>query len=106
MGPAVEGLHSLEHLSLGFNALDGELTCMLLGSEERGLHELDLAHNRIEGTIPQCLLGAQGPQEIYLADNELSGSLPSIPEGSPLTALSVSDQANASACPMPMVHDS
>ena len=94
--PTIEKLYSLEHLSLGFNRLDGELTCGLLGPEKK-LHELDLAHNRVEGSIPQCLLGSPALQELYLANNELTGSLPSVTEGSRLTVLSILDQASSTA---------
>ena len=94
--PMIEKLYGLEHLSLGFNELDGELTCGLLGPEKK-LHELDLAHNRVEGSIPQCLLGSQALQELYLANNELTGSLPGVTEGSRLTVLSLFDQASTTA---------
>ena len=92
MAPALNNLASLEHLSLGFNQLDGELSCELLGPE-RKLHELDLAHNEIEGSIPECLLSSSALQELYLANNELSGSIPRMLEDVPLTTLSVADQA-------------
>ena len=93
MAPALESLGSLEHLSLGFNELEGELTCGLLGPEKK-LHELDLAHNEIEGSIPECLLSSSALQELYLANNALSGSLPRMLEDVPLTTLSVADQAS------------
>ena len=93
MAPALEGLTSLEHLSLGFNELGGELSCGLLGPEKK-LHELDLAHNEIEGSIPECLLSSSALQELYLANNALSGSLPTMFEDVPLTTLSVADQAS------------
>ena len=94
---ALGSLDSLEHLSLGFNQLDGELTCDLLGPAKK-LHELDLAHNKVEGAVPECLLGSSALQELYLADNELSGSLPSLTEDVPLTTLSVADQASSTGC--------
>ncbi len=93
VSPVLESLASLEHLSLGFNELEGELTCGLLGPEKK-LHELDLAHNEIEGSIPECLLSSSALQELYLANNALSGSLPRMLEDVPLTTLSVSDQAS------------
>ena len=91
---ALVDLRSLEHLSLGFNKLEGELSCSLLEPEKQ-LHELDLAHNEIEGSIPECLLSSNSLQELYLADNQLSGSLPRLSEDVPLTTLSVADQASA-----------
>ena len=94
--PVLGQLYDLEHLSLGFNKLDGELTCGVLGPDKK-LHELDLAHNRVEGSIPQCLLGSRVLQELYLANNELTGSLPGVTEGSRLTVLSVFDQAGTIA---------
>ena len=94
--PVLKQLYDLEHLSLGFNKLDGELTCELLGPDKK-LRELDLAHNRVEGSIPQCLLGSRALQELYLGNNELTGSLPAVTEGSRLTALSVFDQASTTA---------
>lgn len=103
MAPVLESLPDLEHLNLGFNELDGELSCALLGPQ-RKLHELDLAHNEIEGAIPECLLGSAALQELYLADNELSGSLPRIPEDIPLTIFSVSDQASPHVHDIPLYH--
>lgn len=96
MVPVLKQLYDLEHLSLGFNKLDGELTCGLLGPDKK-LHELDLAHNRVEGSIPQCLLGSRALQELYLANNELTGSLPGVTEGSRLTVLSLFDQVSTTA---------
>ena len=96
MVPVLKQLYDLEHLSLGFNKLDGELTCGVLGPDKK-LHELDLAHNRVEGSIPQCLLGSLALQELYLANNELTGSLPGVTEGSRLTVLSLFDQVSTTA---------
>ena len=96
MVPVINRLYGLEHLSLGFNKLDGELACGLLGPEKK-LHELDLAHNRVEGSIPQCLLGSRALQELYLANNELTGSLPGVTEGSRLSVLSLFDQVSTTA---------
>ncbi len=98
---ALVDLRSLEHLSLGFNKLEGELSCSLLEPEKQ-LHELDLAHNEIEGSILECLLSSNSLQELYLADNQLSGSLPRLSEDVPLTTLSVADQASAVSLPTPL----
>jgi len=98
---ALVDLSSLEHLSLGFNKLEGELSCSLLEPGKQ-LHELDLAHNEIEGSIPECLLSSNSIQELYLADNQLSSSLPRLSEDVPLTTLSVADQASAMSCHPPL----
>lgn len=46
MAPVVEVLPDLEHLNLGYNQLQGTLSCRLLLAD-RKLAELDLAENKV-----------------------------------------------------------
>jgi hypothetical protein len=47
---------------------------------------------QVTGSIPKCYVESSDLQELYLSDNQLSGSLPSIPRHSPLTVLAAANQ--------------
>ena len=49
-------LPDLERLSLGYNNISGELSCVAVASARTKLKALDAAENRLQGSIPACLL--------------------------------------------------
>ena len=97
MAPVVATLPNLERLLLGYNSVTGSLSCGVFPlPEDSRLVALDVADNRLEGSVPACLLQTGGLRELYLAGNELTGTLPPLPEGSPLVELSLENQVG---CP-------
>ena len=55
-----------------------------------GLTHLDLSRNRLTGPVPAWLGGLTALQQIYLQDNELSGSIPDLSGLTGLTHLDLS----------------
>jgi hypothetical protein len=49
------------------------------------LQVLDVAYNRLQGSVPACLLNSL--EQLYVPGNALSGSLPAPAATSPLTTL-------------------
>ena len=92
MAPAVAELPALERLSLGYNNISGALSCLAIASARTRLRALDVAENRLQGSIPGCLLQTGNLRELYLAGNQLSGALPGLMPQSPLVELSLENQ--------------
>jgi hypothetical protein len=51
---------------------------------------LDVAYNRLQGSVPACLLNSLA--ELFVPGNALSGSLPAPAAASPLTTLYANGQ--------------
>ncbi len=81
-------LPRLQSLQLAYNRLEGSLPCALAGAP---LVSLGAASNRLSGSLPACLLRAPMAQ-LALAGNGLSGWLPAPPPGCALQALSLHGQ--------------
>jgi hypothetical protein len=92
VAPIIAALPALERVSLGYNAITGGLSCGIFPSPNSRLVALDAADNRLQGSVPACLLQLGYLRELYLAGNELMGTLPPLPEDSPLVELSLENQ--------------
>ena len=69
----VRSLPDLRGIRAAHNELAGALDCALLAP---GLSELDLAGNRLSGTVPPCFLSSQSLHHLRLSHNALAGELP------------------------------
>ncbi|KAJ8434999.1 hypothetical protein Cgig2_027842 [Carnegiea gigantea] len=72
---------SLKVLNLSNTSLEGPIPqdlCTL-----RGLEELDLSHNKLNGLMPSCLLNSSQLHYVYLHDNRLSGHITHAIDGAP-----------------------
>ncbi len=81
-------LPRLQSLQLAYNRLEGSLPCALAGAP---LASLGAASNRLSGSLPACLLAAPMAQ-LSLTGNGLAGWLPAPPPGCVLQALSLHGQ--------------
>ncbi|KAK2079117.1 hypothetical protein QBZ16_002808 [Prototheca wickerhamii] len=69
----VRSLPDLRGIRAAHNELAGALDCALLAP---GLSELDLAGNRLSGSVPPCFLSSQSLHHLRLSHNALAGELP------------------------------
>ena len=94
IGGVVTGMSSLERLLLANNKVTGELSCSLFGQP---IHNIDLSSNELRGKIPECFSSAASLQELNIASNRIEGSIPALPED--LSALIASDNYLAGSFP-------
>lgn len=92
VAPVVASLPDLARLSLGYNSITGSLSCAVFPSPSSRLVALDVASNELQGSVPACLLQTGGLRELFLGGNSLTGTLPALPEDSPLVELSLENQ--------------
>ncbi|KAL1347626.1 hypothetical protein AAHE18_07G020400 [Arachis hypogaea] len=68
--------HQLEYLDLSFNLLtDDNISFICIATS---LQIVNLSHNKLRGTIPQCVANLSSLQVLDLQKNKLHGTLPSI----------------------------
>lgn len=73
--PEIGSLTSLEHLTIGYGALEGS-TIPLEVTQLHNLQSLSLNGNGLSGRIPPELAKLSGLQHLGLAQNRLTGSIP------------------------------
>ena len=67
------------HLDLSYNFLSGpisHLLCSQVGSQMKTLHRLDVSHNLLAGTIPDCWENWRGLASLSINSNNFDGELP------------------------------
>ncbi|XVF66770.1 hypothetical protein PTKIN_Ptkin10aG0064900 [Pterospermum kingtungense] len=81
-------LTALKRLDASMNELTGAIPTGLCGLQ---LESLNLFDNRLEGTLPENIVGSKYLHELKLFNNKLSGPLPSqLGQNSPLQSLDLS----------------